>query len=69
VLTTWGNPIPRFTQDSTTQGALVANPGLYGAAAEHWLPGATCLVCPPGDAGVDAGVVVACDSPARDGGT
>ena len=57
---------PRFTQDSSTQGALVANPGLFGTAAEQWLPGANCLVCPRGD----AGVVVSCNEPAvLDGGT
>lgn len=57
---------PRFTQDPSTQGALLANPGMYGPAQEQWLPGGTCLVCPPGD----AGVAVACGDPAvRDGGT
>ena len=57
---------PRFTVDSSTAGALVAAPGMYGTAAEQWLAGATCLRCPAGD----AGVAVACDSPAvLDGGT
>jgi hypothetical protein len=66
VLDQWSGPPPRFTQDPSTQGALVANPGMYGPAQEQWLPGATCLVCPPGD----AGVAVACDDPVvRDGGS
>ena len=66
VLTQWTTPSPRFTQDPSTQGALVANPGVYGTAEEHWLAGATCLECPADD----AGVAVACDNPAvRDGGT
>ena len=66
VLGQWTTPPPRFTQDSSTQGALVATPGMYGTAQEHWLAGATCLVCPPGD----AGVAVACSVPAVvDGGT
>lgn len=65
VLAQWSGS-PRFTQDTSTQGALVANPGMYGAAAEQWLPGATCLVCPAGD----AGVAVACSDPVvQDGGT
>jgi hypothetical protein len=64
VLAQWSGS-PRFTQDPSTQGALVANPGMYGTAQEQWLPGATCLVCPVGD----AGVAVACSDPAvRDGG-
>jgi len=66
VLTQWSNPPPRFTQDPSTPGALVASPGMYQGGAEQWLPGATCLVCPPGD----AGVAVACSQPAvLDGGT
>jgi hypothetical protein len=65
VLAQWSGA-PRFTEDTSTQGALVANPGMYGSAAEHWLPGATCLVCPAGD----AGVAVACSDPVvQDGGT
>jgi hypothetical protein len=65
VLTQWGN-FPRFVQDPSTSGALIANPGMYGTAQEQWLSGATCLVCPAGD----AGVAVACDDPVvRDGGT
>ena len=51
---------------SVTEGGLLANPGMYGSAQEQWLPGATCLVCPAGD----AGVAVACTDPAvRDGGS
>ena len=66
VLTQWANPPPRFVLDPTTSGALIASPGMYSAAQEQWLPGPTCLVCPPGD----AGVAVACNNPARlDGGT
>jgi hypothetical protein len=66
VLTQWSYPAPRFTQDPSTQGALLANPGIYGTAREQWLSGATCLVCPQGD----AGVAVACSQPAvLDGGT
>jgi hypothetical protein len=66
VLTQWSYPPPRFVLDPSTSGALLANPGMYGTAQEQWLPGATCLVCPPGD----AGVAVACDAPmVRDGGT
>jgi len=65
VLTQWSGA-PRFTQDTSTQGALVASPGMFGTAQEQWLPGATCLVCPAGD----AGVAVACSAPAvQDGGT
>ena len=65
VLAQWSGS-PRFTQDPSTQGALLANPGMYGPAQEQWLPGGTCLVCPPGD----AGVAVACSDPVvRDGGT
>ena len=30
VLAQWSGS-PRFTQDPSTQGALVANPGMYGA--------------------------------------
>ena len=65
VLAQWSGS-PRFTEDVSTPGALVANPGMYGAAAEQWLPGATCLVCPVGD----AGVAVACSDPGvQDGGS
>jgi hypothetical protein len=65
VLTQWG-AYPRFVQDPASSGALIAYPGMYGTAQEQWLPGATCLVCPAGD----AGVAVACDDPViRDGGT
>jgi hypothetical protein len=65
VLVQWPGA-PRFTQDSSSPGALVANPGVFGTPPEQWLPGATCLVCPPGD----AGVAVACSAPAvLDGGT
>jgi len=57
---------PRFTVDPAGAGALVATPGMFSQQSEQWLPGATCLACPPGD----AGVVVACDSPVLlDGGT
>ncbi|HSP17963.1 MAG TPA: hypothetical protein VLQ79_00500 [Myxococcaceae bacterium] len=57
---------PVFKKDPTVAGALVATPGLYSSAPEQWLPGATCLVCPAGD----AGVAVACSAPAvLDGGT
>jgi hypothetical protein len=66
VLPQWSSPSPRFVQDPSASGALVANPGMYGSAQEQWLPGATCLVCPAGD----AGVAVACDDPVvRDGGS
>ena len=65
VLAQWSGS-PRFTQDPSMQGALVANPGMYSSAPEQWLPGATCLVCPVGD----AGVAVACSDPVvLDGGT
>lgn len=65
VLAQWSGS-PRFTQATSTQGALVASPGMYGAAQEVWLPGATCLVCPAGD----AGVAVSCSNPVvQDGGT
>jgi len=64
VLAQWSNS-PRFTQDPSDSGTLDANPGMYGTAGELWLPGATCLICPPGD----AGVAVACSVPAvLDGG-
>lgn len=64
VVTSWSGT-PRFTRDPTQSGALLAQPGMYGSAQERWLPGATCLVCPVGD----AGVAVACETPAvRDGG-
>jgi hypothetical protein len=66
VLPQWTTPPPRFTQALSADGGLVANPGMYGTAQEAWLPGATCLVCPQGD----AGVAVACDAPAvLDGGS
>jgi hypothetical protein len=62
----WSTPAPSFTQSSTPDGGLLANPGMYGTAQEQWLPGATCLICPQGD----AGVAVACSQPAvLDGGT
>jgi hypothetical protein len=67
LLPQWTTPAPRFTQDSSAPDAgLVAEPGMYGTAQEHWLPGATCLVCPQGD----AGVAVSCNAPAvLDGGS
>jgi len=66
LLPTWAYPVPRFSQASGADAGLVANPGMYSAAEEDWLPGARCLICPQGD----AGVVVACDTPAvLDGGT
>jgi hypothetical protein len=49
---------PHFTQDPSTPGALQVSPGMFGPGPEQWLPGALCLVCPPGDAGV-----VACTVP------
>jgi hypothetical protein len=56
---------PRFTRDPDA-GTLTATPGLYSSAPEQWLPGATCLVCTAGD----AGVAVACNGPAViDGGS
>ena len=61
VLTQWPGS-PRFTKDPTDAGALVATPGMYSSAPEQWLPGATCLICPVGD----AGVAVACAGPAVD---
>ena len=65
LLPQWTTPTPRFTNDSSSDGGLLANPPMYGTAQEQWLPGATCLVCPAGD----AGVAVACSQPAvRDGG-
>lgn len=65
VLPQWSGA-PRFTVDASQQGVLLANPGMYGPAQEQWLSGATCLVCPAGD----AGVAVACTDPAvRDGGS
>ena len=64
VLAQWSGS-PRFTQDPSTQGALLANPGVYGPTQERWLPGATCLACSG-----DAGVAVACGDPAvLDGGS
>ena len=66
VLTQWSTPAPSFTQSSTPDGGLVASPGMYDAGPEQWLPGATCLVCPKGD----AGVAVSCSEPVViDGGT
>jgi len=63
VLPQWGNPPPRFTQ--STDGGLLGSPGIYGPS-EEWFAGATCLICPPGD----AGVAVACAAPAvLDGGS
>ena len=63
VLPQWTTPVPRFVQ---ADAGLLASPGMYGTAEEAWLPGATCLLCPAGD----AGVAVACDAPAvLDGGT
>jgi len=57
---------PVFTKDPNLAGALIATPGLYSSTPEQWLPGGTCLECPAGD----AGVAVACTSPAvLDGGT
>jgi len=62
LLPQWTTPVPRFIQ---VDGGLVASPGMY-ATEEQWLPGANCLLCPPGD----AGVAVACEVPAvLDGGT
>jgi hypothetical protein len=66
VLPQWG-PQARFTLagDAGTGAALIASPGMYSAGPEQWMAGAACLICPVGD----AGVTVACDSPAvRDGG-
>ena len=66
LLPQWTTPTPRFIQDPSTDGGLLASPGMYGAAQEQWLPGATCLICPQGD----AGVAVACSTPTvLDGGT
>jgi hypothetical protein len=62
----WTTPTPRFTAATSPDGGLVASPGMYSTAEEDWFPGATCLICPQGD----AGVAVACDAPAvLDGGT
>jgi hypothetical protein len=66
VLSQWGAGV-RFTLagDAGTGAALIASPGMYSAGPEQWMAGAACLVCPVGD----AGVTVACDTPAlRDGG-
>jgi len=65
VLTQWGGN-QRFTLGGDAgAAALVASPGMYSAGPEQWMPGAACLVCPAGD----AGVTVACDLPeVRDGG-
>lgn len=49
---------PRFISDPDLPGALQATPGMFGTDPERWLPGASCPVCPPGDAGV-----VACETP------
>lgn len=51
---------PTFSRD-TVRGGLQAMPPLFPAqdASEHWTPGALCMQCQPGDAGVS----VACDSP------
>jgi len=49
---------PRFVPDPDVTDALQATPGMFGPDPERWLPGASCPVCPPGDAGV-----VACDTP------
>jgi len=66
LLPQWTTPAPSFTHDSSPDGGLLANPGMYGTAQEQWLPGATCLICPQGD----AGVAVSCNAPAvLDGGT
>jgi hypothetical protein len=55
---------PHFTPDPTIAGALQASPGMFGPDTEEWLPGASCPVCLPGDAGV-----VSCDTPrVLDGG-
>ncbi len=65
VLPEWPG-MPRFTKDPGDAGTLIATPGMYSSAPEQWLPGATCLVCTAGD----AGVAVACNGPAViDGGT
>ena len=62
ILPQYGTPPPRFTQ---SDGGLQASPGIW-SASEQWFSGATCLICPAGD----AGVAVACGSPAvLDGGT
>ncbi len=55
---------PHFTPDPNTPEALLATPGMLGTAPETWLPGASCPVCPPGDAGPSA-----CEAPqVLDGG-
>ena len=55
---------PRFIPDPDQPGALQATPGMFGTDPERWLPGASCPVCPPGDAGV-----LACETPqVADGG-
>jgi len=65
LLPQWTTPTPRFTQEGSPDGGLVANPGMYGSGSEQWLPGATCLICPQGD----AGTAVACGAPSvLDGG-
>jgi len=65
VLTQWG-PQTRFTlAGDGGSSALVASPGMYSPGPEQWTPGAACLVCSAGD----AGMTVACDTPeVRDGG-
>jgi hypothetical protein len=65
VVATQATGMPRFSPDPSVSGALLANPGMYSSSQEQWLPGASCLVCPAGD----AGIAVACDAPVvRDGG-
>lgn len=51
---------PTFSRDGD-QGGLLAVPALFNtdAGSEHWVSGARCMQCPPGDAGVS----VACDFP------
>ena len=64
LVATQADGAPRFTADPDQPGGLLAQPGMFGPDPEHWLPGASCLVCPPGDAGV-----VACETPqVLDGG-
>ena len=54
---------PHFTPDPGSDG-LTASPGMFGPETEQWPSGASCPVCPPGDAGV-----VSCDAPeVLDGG-
>jgi hypothetical protein len=51
---------PTFSHDGD-QGGLLAVPPLFttDGGSEHWIPGARCMQCPPGDAGVS----VVCDFP------